>query len=169
MLEGKIREGPFFLRFNLVKKQCDFQAWVTFKIYFYIKSYKFLFCLGQTSWPHGSSLINYMKLMQFNGLSGMVRFDSQGVRTDFDLDVMELQVNNSQKVFFLLNILSDNFKGWVANVRAARKHVMCSHTCACKKTSKTCVWSAGLFPPVTPTHVRPHIFTISLSKCYILK
>ena len=76
------------------------------------------FCLGQTSWPHGSSLINYMKLMQFNGLSGMVRFDSQGVRTDFDLDVMELQVNNSQKVFFLLNILSDNFKGWVANVCA---------------------------------------------------
>ena len=47
-----------------------------------------------------------MKLMQFNGLSGMVRFDSQGVRTDFDLDVMELQVNNFQKVFFLPNILS---------------------------------------------------------------
>ena len=23
MLEGKIREGPFFLRFNLVKKQCE--------------------------------------------------------------------------------------------------------------------------------------------------
>ena len=64
------------------------------------------FCLGQTSWPHGSSLINYMKLMQFNGLSGMVRFDSQGVRTDFDLDVMELQVNKFQKVFFLPNILS---------------------------------------------------------------
>ena len=46
--------------------------------------------------------------MQFNGLSGLVRFDSQGVRTDFDLDVMELQVNDVQKVIFLLNILSDN-------------------------------------------------------------
>ena len=48
-------------------------------------------CSGQTSWAHGSSLINYMKLVQFNGLSGMIQFDSQGIRTNFNLDVMELQ------------------------------------------------------------------------------
>ena len=48
-------------------------------------------CSGQNSWAHGSSLINYMKLTQFNGLSGMIRFDSQGLRTNFDLDVLELQ------------------------------------------------------------------------------
>ena len=37
--------------------------------------------------------------MQFNGLSGLVQFDSQGVRTDFDLDVMELQVNDFQIIW----------------------------------------------------------------------
>ena len=36
-------------------------------------------------------MINYMKLIEFNGLSGMVSFDSQGVRTNFNLDIMELQ------------------------------------------------------------------------------
>ena len=35
-------------------------------------------CTGEKSWEHGSSLINYMKLTTFNGLSGMIQFDSQG-------------------------------------------------------------------------------------------
>ena len=36
-------------------------------------------------------MINYMKLIEFNGLSGFVQFDSQGIRTNFNLDIMELQ------------------------------------------------------------------------------
>ena len=48
-------------------------------------------CQGETSWAHGSSLINYMKLAKFNGLSGLIKFDTQGLRTDFDIDVLELQ------------------------------------------------------------------------------
>ena len=48
-------------------------------------------CTGETSWPHGSSLINYMKLAEFNGLSGRIKFDTQGLRTVFDIDVLELQ------------------------------------------------------------------------------
>lgn len=48
-------------------------------------------CSGETSWAHGSSLINYMKLAAFNGLSGMIKFDKQGLRTSFDIDVLELQ------------------------------------------------------------------------------
>ena len=46
---------------------------------------------GELSWAHGSSMINYMKLIEFNGLSGFVQFDSQGIRTNFNLDIMELQ------------------------------------------------------------------------------
>ncbi len=30
-------------------------------------------CKGKDTWHHGSSLINYMKLASFNGLSGKVR------------------------------------------------------------------------------------------------
>ena len=87
---------------RMVRTNISWPEFLLRHLHLYLKSYEFLFCLGQTSWPHGSSLINYMKLMQFNGLSGLVQFDSQGVRTDFDLDVMELQVNDFQKVFFLL-------------------------------------------------------------------
>ena len=48
-------------------------------------------CTGETSWAHGSSLINYMKLTEFNGLSGLIKFDAHGLRTIFDLDILELQ------------------------------------------------------------------------------
>jgi ionotropic kainate glutamate receptor 2 len=48
-------------------------------------------CSGKTSWLHGSSLINYMKLAEFIGLSGKVSFDTQGLRTQFYLEVMELR------------------------------------------------------------------------------
>ena len=48
-------------------------------------------CSGQTSWAHGSSLINYMKMVEFSGLSGMTKFDSYGMRTEFLMEVLELQ------------------------------------------------------------------------------
>ena len=48
-------------------------------------------CSGKTSWVHGSSLVNYMKLGDFHGLSGKVVFDTKGLRTEFYLNVMELQ------------------------------------------------------------------------------
>ena len=72
-----------------------------------------------------------MKLMQFNGLSGLVRFDSQGVRTDFDLDVMELQVNDFQKGFFFHFIRQFQRIGCEGFV-SAHKHTICGS----KKTSK---------------------------------
>ncbi|XP_059097644.1 glutamate receptor ionotropic, kainate 2-like isoform X2 [Tigriopus californicus] len=48
-------------------------------------------CNGKMSWDHGSSMINYMKLGEFTGLSDKVSFDTEGLRTDFSLDVLELQ------------------------------------------------------------------------------
>lgn len=36
-------------------------------------------------------MINYMKLGEFTGLSDKVSFDTEGLRTDFSLDVLELQ------------------------------------------------------------------------------
>ena len=48
-------------------------------------------CSGRNSWPHGNSLINYMKMVEFVGLSGPIKFDESGLRTQFTLSVMELQ------------------------------------------------------------------------------
>ena len=42
-------------------------------------------CDAGDSWEHGSSLINYMKLREFTGLSGRIKFDTQGLRTLFDI------------------------------------------------------------------------------------
>ena len=42
-------------------------------------------CEQGDSWEHGSSLINYMKLREFTGLSGRIKFDTQGLRTLFDI------------------------------------------------------------------------------------
>ena len=55
-------------------------------------------CSGKKSWLHGSSLINYMKLGEFVGLSGKVAFDTKGLRTEFLLDVLELQENGLESI-----------------------------------------------------------------------
>jgi len=49
--------------------------------------------LASQPWPHGSSLVNYMRQMSFNGLSGTVSFDQRGLRSDFKLDVLGMAPN----------------------------------------------------------------------------
>ena len=48
-------------------------------------------CNSQTTWTHGSSLLNYMKMTDFVGLSGRIKFDTYGKRTDFQMHVLELR------------------------------------------------------------------------------
>merc|ERR1712128_352916 len=55
-------------------------------------------CSGQTAWVHGNSLINYMKMVEFIGLSGPIKFDASGLRTQFAMDLMELQMTGLTKV-----------------------------------------------------------------------
>jgi len=55
-------------------------------------------CSGENSWAHGNSLVNYMKMVSFVGLSGQVNFDTSGLRTQFSLDLMELQMEGLAKV-----------------------------------------------------------------------
>ncbi|KAF2346082.1 Ionotropic glutamate receptor L-glutamate and glycine-binding domain, partial [Trinorchestia longiramus] len=77
-----------------------------------------LVCEGEEAWLHGNSLINYMKLVRdtgvwswcvilvcgtgagywcvelvnMTGLTGHIEFDSLGFRTNFDLDIVELDL-----------------------------------------------------------------------------
>lgn len=77
-----------------------------------------LSCDGQDTWPHGYSLINYMKIVsdwsirseqsgtnfgiflqvEMKGLTNLIKFDNQGFRTDFILDIIELSASGIRKV-----------------------------------------------------------------------
>ncbi|XP_073988770.1 glutamate receptor ionotropic, kainate 2-like isoform X2 [Rhodnius prolixus] len=47
-------------------------------------------CETHSGWDSGYSIVNFMKMSQINGISGLVKFDHQGFRTDISLDVIEL-------------------------------------------------------------------------------
>ncbi|EFN71373.1 Glutamate receptor, ionotropic kainate 2 [Camponotus floridanus] len=59
---------------------------------------KKLFCNGTEVWGHGSSLSNYMRNEQINGLSGMIKFDTAGFRTEFQLDIVHLGYQGLRKI-----------------------------------------------------------------------
>ncbi|XP_068617309.1 glutamate receptor ionotropic, kainate 2 [Battus philenor] len=56
-----------------------------------------LSCDAEDTWPHGYSLINYMKIVEMKGLTGVIKFDHQGFRSDFTLDIIELTREGLQK------------------------------------------------------------------------
>nr|CAD7405464.1 unnamed protein product [Timema poppensis] len=49
-----------------------------------------LSCDSEEPWDYGATIIDYMKQLEFFGMTGMVRFDEEGRRTDFTLDVVEV-------------------------------------------------------------------------------
>ncbi|XP_064627054.1 glutamate receptor ionotropic, kainate 2-like isoform X3 [Lineus longissimus] len=56
-----------------------------------------LSCSLKDSWEQGSSLFNYMKMTEFDGLTGHVKFDGKGLRTTFSLQLVEIQNDGSTK------------------------------------------------------------------------
>lgn len=59
---------------------------------------KQLFCNTTDNWEHGYSVINFMKTKTLKGLTGEIKFDHQGFRSDFVLDVVELSINGLIKI-----------------------------------------------------------------------
>ncbi|XP_066262969.1 glutamate receptor ionotropic, kainate 2 [Euwallacea similis] len=57
-----------------------------------------LSCDAVDFWPHGYSLINYMKVVEMRGLTGVIKFDHQGFRSDFMLDIVELTRDGLKKI-----------------------------------------------------------------------
>ncbi|KAK4297158.1 hypothetical protein Pmani_030406 [Petrolisthes manimaculis] len=55
-------------------------------------------CDGDFTWVHGNSLINYMKWVQVNGLTGLIKFDTEGFRRDVTLDIVELSKEGLERV-----------------------------------------------------------------------
>ncbi|EEB18532.1 glutamate receptor, ionotropic kainate 2 precursor, putative [Pediculus humanus corporis] len=57
-----------------------------------------LSCDAVDTWPHGYSLINYMKIVEMQGLTGVIKFDNQGFRSSFSLDIIELGREGLRKI-----------------------------------------------------------------------
>ncbi|XP_034252804.1 glutamate receptor ionotropic, kainate 2-like isoform X2 [Thrips palmi] len=57
-----------------------------------------LSCNSDDTWPHGYSLINYMKIVEMRGLTGTIKFDNQGFRTNFVLDIIDLSREGLRKI-----------------------------------------------------------------------
>ncbi|XP_071039328.1 glutamate receptor ionotropic, kainate 2-like [Parasteatoda tepidariorum] len=55
-------------------------------------------CSKAESWPQGRQLLNYLKTMTYDGMTGFLKFDREGYRTNFSLDVLELKRNGLSKV-----------------------------------------------------------------------
>lgn len=47
-------------------------------------------CDESVTWSHGYSVVNFMKTSAIRGLTGDIRFDVQGKRTDFVVGIIEL-------------------------------------------------------------------------------
>ncbi|NXB29831.1 GRIK5 protein, partial [Eulacestoma nigropectus] len=48
-----------------------------------------LACAAPGIWPHGTSLMNYLRMVEYDGLTGHVEFNSKGQRTNYSLRVLE--------------------------------------------------------------------------------
>ena len=65
-----------------------------------------LSCSSDNTWEHGNSLINYMKMADINGLTGRIKFDENGLRTDFELEIVELKKHGLEKVSHLTSLIN---------------------------------------------------------------
>ncbi|XP_046464667.1 glutamate receptor ionotropic, kainate 2-like [Daphnia pulex] len=55
-------------------------------------------CDGIDTWAQGNNLINFMKTTEIEGLSGTIKFDSEGSRSNFHLSIVELQPDGLTEV-----------------------------------------------------------------------
>ncbi|XP_065225873.1 glutamate receptor ionotropic, kainate 2-like [Planococcus citri] len=53
---------------------------------------------AEYSWTHGHSIMMYMKLSKFSGLTGEIKFDYEGFRSEFSVDIVELSESGIVKV-----------------------------------------------------------------------
>ncbi|KAK3104863.1 hypothetical protein FSP39_011923 [Pinctada imbricata] len=51
-----------------------------------------------TTWDDGTSLLNYMKTIEFPGMTGKVHFGDFGLRDHFDLDILKLGQEGLEKI-----------------------------------------------------------------------
>ncbi|XP_070167334.1 glutamate receptor ionotropic, kainate 2-like isoform X4 [Polyergus mexicanus] len=55
-------------------------------------------CDGSDRWEHGLSLSNFMRSTETRGLTGLVKFDRDGFRSNIQLDIVRLTENGLKKI-----------------------------------------------------------------------
>ncbi|XP_050461328.1 glutamate receptor ionotropic, kainate 2-like isoform X2 [Cataglyphis hispanica] len=55
-------------------------------------------CDGSVRWEHGLSLSNFMRSTETQGLTGLVKFDRDGFRSNIQLDIVHLTENGLKKI-----------------------------------------------------------------------
>ncbi|OAD62633.1 Glutamate receptor, ionotropic kainate 2 [Eufriesea mexicana] len=55
-------------------------------------------CNGTISWEHGFSLNNFMRVSEMEGATGLIKFDTAGFRSDFQLDVVKVSEDGLKKI-----------------------------------------------------------------------
>ncbi|XP_061943148.1 glutamate receptor ionotropic, kainate 2-like isoform X5 [Apis cerana] len=55
-------------------------------------------CNDTINWEHGYSLSNFMRVTEMEGLTGLIKFDTAGFRTNFQLDVVRVTEDGLKKI-----------------------------------------------------------------------
>ncbi|XP_022115207.2 glutamate receptor ionotropic, kainate 2 [Pieris rapae] len=55
-------------------------------------------CDAGEAWNFGSSIINFIRTVELDGLSGVIKFDEDGLRSDFEVDILEVTSHGFEKI-----------------------------------------------------------------------
>ncbi|XP_029165094.1 glutamate receptor ionotropic, kainate 2-like isoform X2 [Nylanderia fulva] len=78
-------------------------------------------CDGSARWEHGLSLSNFMRLTETRGLSGFVKFDRDGLRSNIQLDVVRLTESGLVKIG-VWNSTAGNKIDWIPETGTKKKN-----------------------------------------------
>ncbi|XP_029370779.1 glutamate receptor ionotropic, kainate 5-like [Echeneis naucrates] len=57
-----------------------------------------LSCTSPLIWQHGTSLMNYLRMVEYDGLTGHIEFNSKGQRTNYTLKILEKQPGGHKEI-----------------------------------------------------------------------
>ncbi|KAM9488369.1 glutamate receptor ionotropic, kainate 5 [Clarias gariepinus] len=57
-----------------------------------------LSCSSPQIWQHGTSLMNYLRMVEYDGLTGRVEFNSKGQRTNYTLHILEKHKSGHKQI-----------------------------------------------------------------------
>ncbi|XP_068426053.1 glutamate receptor ionotropic, kainate 5 isoform X2 [Clinocottus analis] len=77
-----------------------------------------LSCSSPQIWQHGTSLMNYLRMVEYDGLTGRVEFNSKGQRTNYTLRILEKHRGGHKEigVWYSNNTLAMNSSSLDINV-----------------------------------------------------
>ncbi|XP_049587396.1 glutamate receptor ionotropic, kainate 5 isoform X2 [Syngnathus scovelli] len=77
-----------------------------------------LSCTSPQIWQHGTSLMNYLRMVEYDGLTGHVEFNSKGQRTNYTLRILEKHRGGHKEIgiWFSNNTLAMNSTSLDINV-----------------------------------------------------